>query len=75
MEKIDRYPFPPLQHGGGFSNGLDSVSNPKYPSDHNVVRVGSSINDAQHSVREEKERGCPRGPHRNVGPLGNYLRG
>jgi hypothetical protein len=66
MEKIDRYPFPPLQHSVGFRNGLDSVSNPKHPSDRNFVRVGSSINDPQHSLREEKEDGRPYAPRRNV---------
>lgn len=74
MEEVDRYPFPPLQHSGSFRYGLDSVSNPKHPSDHNFVRVGPSINDRQHSVREEKEDGRPCAPCRNC-PLGNYLRG
>lgn len=75
MEEIDRYPFILPRQGGGFGNGLDCVSNPKYTSDRNPVWFNSSISGCQHPVREEKQDGCPSCPGRNVGPFGNYLRG
>ena len=75
VEKVKRDARPAPPRLAIFRNGLDYVSNAKYPSGRNSGRISTSVNGPQHLVREQKEYGRPYAPRRPGGPCGNYLRG